>query len=77
MKKNLADKKKNLRRKTHLTRPPRMEGKVKNTRMNPVREMKKAVFHPPSISEPVYLASENGYKEVEDEEYGYNEEREY
>ncbi|MDO8576186.1 MAG: hypothetical protein Q7R90_02630 [bacterium] len=30
------DKRKNL----HLTRPPRMEGKVKNAMMNPVRKVK-------------------------------------
>lgn len=36
------DKKKILREKDHLTRPPRLEGKVKNAKMNPIRKPKKA-----------------------------------
>ena len=76
MKRNLEDKKKDLRGKTHLTRPPRMEGKVKNAKMNPMRKIKKTVFHSSTVVEPVYLVGENGY-EYPDDEDGYNEEREY
>jgi len=32
------DKKRRLRESDHLTRPPRLEGKVKNAMMNPVRK---------------------------------------
>ena len=39
--KYILDKKKLLREMDHLTRPPRMEGKVKNARMNSVRKNKK------------------------------------
>ena len=35
------DKKKILREKDHLTRPPRLEGKAKNAGLNPVRKKKK------------------------------------
>ena len=35
------DKKKLLRELDHLTRPPRLEGKVKNAMMNPIRKPKK------------------------------------
>ena len=35
------NKKKLLRKQGHLTRPPRMEGDVKNAKMNPVRKKKK------------------------------------
>jgi hypothetical protein len=37
-KQKLIDKKKILRQKGHLTRPPRLEGKVKNAKMNPVKK---------------------------------------
>ncbi|HEX9608714.1 MAG TPA: hypothetical protein VGA06_00675 [Candidatus Paceibacterota bacterium] len=40
MKENL-DKKKELREKTHLTRPPRLEGKTKNAQMYSKRKEKK------------------------------------
>jgi hypothetical protein len=40
-KQNLADKKR-LLSESHLTRPPRLEGKVKNKRMNPIQKKKKA-----------------------------------
>jgi len=76
MKKNLKDKKKDLREKTHLTRPPRMEGKIKNAKMNPIRKARKAVFHSTPVVEPVYLVGENGYEYPEDEDK-YNEEREF
>jgi hypothetical protein len=33
-----SDKKGLLRKQDHLTRPPRLEGKVKNKGMNPVRK---------------------------------------
>jgi len=33
--KNIIDKKKFLRESNHLTRPPRLEGVVKNAKMNP------------------------------------------
>ncbi|MCK9352188.1 MAG: hypothetical protein WCT49_03110 [Candidatus Paceibacterota bacterium] len=35
------DKKRLLRESDHLTRPPRLEGKVKNAMMNPVKKKKK------------------------------------
>lgn len=35
------DKKTQIRQQDHLTRPPRLEGKVKNAMMNPVRKPKK------------------------------------
>jgi len=38
---NLMDKKKLLRKLGHLTRPPRLEGAVKNKMMNPIRKKKK------------------------------------
>ena len=38
---NLIDKKKLLRKLDHLTRPPRLEGVVKNKMMNPIRKKKK------------------------------------
>lgn len=41
MKHTPFDKKKLLREQDHLTRPPRLEGKVKNAMMNPVRKPKK------------------------------------
>ena len=34
------DKKKHLREMDHLTRPPRLEGRVKNSMMNPIRKKK-------------------------------------
>ncbi|HEY4527186.1 MAG TPA: hypothetical protein VJK53_05090 [Candidatus Paceibacterota bacterium] len=34
--------KREVRQETHLTRPPRMEGKVKEAMMRPVRKQKKA-----------------------------------
>ncbi|MDD5050721.1 MAG: hypothetical protein PHV93_03190 [Candidatus Pacebacteria bacterium] len=37
----MIDKKRLLREGWHLTRPPRLEGKVKNAMMNPVRKQKK------------------------------------
>jgi len=33
-----VDKKKRLRETTHLTRPPRLEGKVKNAKTNPKKK---------------------------------------
>lgn len=45
MKKTLvrgADKEKEAQQNFHLTRPPRLEGKVKNAMMNPVRKPKSA-----------------------------------
>ena len=38
---NIKDKKKILRETNHLTRPPRLEGVVKNTKMNPVKKKRK------------------------------------
>jgi len=38
---NLIDKKKLLRKLDHLTRPPRLEGVIKNKMMNPIRKKKK------------------------------------
>lgn len=35
------DKKRLLREETHLTRPPRLEGVVKNAKMNPKKKPKK------------------------------------
>ena len=35
------DKKRALREMDHLTRPPRLEGRAKNARMNPTRKKKK------------------------------------
>ncbi len=35
------DKKKRLREQDWLTRPPRLEGKVKNAMINPIRKPKK------------------------------------
>jgi len=40
-KSNPIDKKKALREATHLTKPPRLEGVVKNAKMNPVRKKKR------------------------------------
>jgi hypothetical protein len=37
---NTINKKKLLRATDHLTTPPRMEGKVKNAMMNPVKKKK-------------------------------------
>ncbi|KKT11978.1 MAG: hypothetical protein UV93_C0011G0004 [Candidatus Azambacteria bacterium GW2011_GWC2_43_27] len=37
------DKKKLLRQMNHLTVPPRLEGVVKNTKMNPIRKKKKSI----------------------------------
>jgi hypothetical protein len=39
--KNPADKKKLLREQDHLTRPPRLEGAVKEAMMQPVRKKRK------------------------------------
>ena len=69
MKKNLSDKKKRIRETNRLTLPPRLEGRVKNVKMNPVRKTKKTVSHSRPVAEPVYLAGENGYEEYEDDEY--------
>lgn len=41
-KKNLLDRKRLLREQNHLTRPPRLEGKIKNAMMNPVRKKKQS-----------------------------------
>jgi hypothetical protein len=41
MKNNKINKKKLLRQMDHLTTPPRLEGVVKNAKMNPVRKKKK------------------------------------
>ncbi len=38
--KRITDKKRILRQQTHLTRPPRMEGVVKEAMMQPVRKKK-------------------------------------
>jgi len=38
---NKIDKKKLLREQDHLTVPPRLEGVVKNAKMNPIRKKKK------------------------------------
>ncbi|MEK7148162.1 MAG: hypothetical protein AAB758_02590 [Patescibacteria group bacterium] len=38
---NKRDKKKFLRQMDHLTVPPRLEGVVKNAKMNPIRKKKK------------------------------------
>lgn len=35
-----VDKKKLMQESYHMTRPPRMEGKVKNAMMNPVKKQK-------------------------------------
>ncbi|MEK7461574.1 MAG: hypothetical protein AAB586_00685 [Patescibacteria group bacterium] len=37
------DKKKLLREMDHLTVPPRLEGVIKNAKMNPVRKKKKLI----------------------------------
>lgn len=42
IKQNPINKKKLLRQTDHLTTPPRLEGKVKNAKMNPVRKKKKS-----------------------------------
>jgi hypothetical protein len=39
--------KRELRKELRLTRPPRLEGKAKNARMNPVRKKKKASAETP------------------------------
>ncbi|HEY4513657.1 MAG TPA: hypothetical protein VJH06_04080 [Candidatus Paceibacterota bacterium] len=41
MKKNIKDKRKLLREENHLTRPPRLEGIVKNAMMYSVRKKRK------------------------------------
>jgi hypothetical protein len=41
MRKEPFDKKRLLHEQDRLTRPPRLEGKVKNAKMNPVRKPKK------------------------------------
>lgn len=38
----VIDKKKLVRESEHVTRPPRLEGVVKNAKMNPVKKEKKA-----------------------------------
>lgn len=40
-KRNISDKKKLLREQDHLTRPPRLEGVVKEKMMQPVRRKKR------------------------------------
>jgi hypothetical protein len=42
MRKQITDRKKILRQTDHLTTPPRLEGKAKNTGLNPVRKKKKS-----------------------------------
>ena len=60
---NITDRKTTLREKGHLTRPPRLEGRVKNAKMNPVRKIKKIISRSVlGMMEPVYRA-EDGYKE--------------
>ncbi len=66
MKKNnlqIQDKKRHLRSTNHLTRPPRLEGKVKNARMNPVRKLKQNKKETPvgSISEFSWSHFEEDY----------------
>ena len=39
-KRDPEDKEKLIREKTHITTPPRLEGKVKNARMNPIKKKK-------------------------------------
>ena len=69
MQMNLTDKKKQIREEIHLTRPPRLESKVKNSRMNPVKKPKKTMIHfPPTVKEPVYMVTENGYEECSEED---------
>ena len=68
MQKYLTDKKKQIRKKIHLTRPPRMEGVVKNAKMNPIKKDRKNVLHPPSFTEPDYIITENGYEEHSEED---------
>lgn len=68
MKKIISDKKREFRENFHLTRPPRMEGKVKNAKMNPIKKIKKSVhYHPFPLIEPFYVAGEEGYEYPEDE----------
>ncbi|HCR52621.1 TPA: hypothetical protein DIV48_03205 [Candidatus Kaiserbacteria bacterium] len=43
-KRDFLDWKRILREQDRLTRPPRLEGKVKNAMMNPVRKKKKQGF---------------------------------
>lgn len=79
MKRILTDKKKNLRQKTHLTRPPRMEGKIKNAKMNPVKKQRKNTLHSLLVKEPEYIITDIGYEKysegdgfgerIEDSEY--------
>lgn len=71
------DKKKRLRKTNHLTRPPRLEGKVKNAKMNPVRKTRKNILHSPLVKEPDYIITENGYEEYEDGESLYDKENKY
>jgi len=40
-KQDSINKKKLLRQTNHLTTPPRMEGKVKNAQMNPIKKKRK------------------------------------
>lgn len=40
--KHIVDRKRLLREQDHLTRPPRLEGKIKNAMMNPIRKKKKS-----------------------------------
>lgn len=42
---NKIDKKKLLREQDHLTVPPRLEGVVKNAKMNPIRKKKKTNWY--------------------------------
>ena len=41
MKEQITDREKVLRQTDHLTTPPRLEGKVKNAGLDPVRKKKK------------------------------------
>jgi hypothetical protein len=43
-KQNPIDKKKLLREADHLTVPPRLEGKVKNAKMNPIKKKSKSKY---------------------------------
>ncbi len=55
--------KREVRQETHLTRPPRLEGKVKNVMMNPVRK-KKQVVRTKAVPK-----KQRGYSERERKDY--------
>lgn len=58
--KGLKGDKREVRQEMHLTRPPRLEGKVKNAMMNPVRKKKAAKKAPAGSRKAMGLSAAQG-----------------